>query len=247
MLADVWMVMRTEYLDSYRNHYGLERAGVIVVAPLMGVLYALPWGLDWYSPGRWDEHFGSTPAGLAWLFTLGFVLRERSRLSMEALKARHMPSDAILFGMIGAGVGVGLAFWLVKSSVSLIMLNLMKPGGPWSSVPIEAALVMFALVFLISLSAGTGGVLISLGAAKVGQVYKVAFAVLGGLAVIALAVVRISGAWSTFLLTELQRVSVQMQFATVAMVVFAFLDVVLILFARMRFKRTPVIPNRFGT
>ncbi len=246
MLADIWMVMRTEYLDSYRSCDGLERAGVIVVAPLVGVLYALPWGLEWYLPGRWDVHFGSTPAGIAWLFTLGFVLRERSRVSMEALKARRLPSDAILFGMIGAGVGVGLAFWLVKSSVSLIALNLMKPDGPWASVPVETILIMFVLVFLISLSAATGGVLLSFGAAKVGQVYKVAFAVLGGLAVAAFGVVRISGTWSTIWLTELQRVSVQMQFVAFAVVVFACLDVVLILFARARFKRTQLIPNRFG-
>ena len=244
MLADVWTVIRTEYLDSFHSGDGLERVGVIVLAPVLAVLYSLPWGLGWYSSGHWEEHGVSFPAAIPWLFTLGFVLRERSRLSMEALAARHLPRDAILFGMIGAGVGVGLAFWLVMSAVSLIILNLMQPDGPWASVPALAILVLFALEFLISLSAATGGVLLSFGAAKIGQICKLFILVFAGLALVVFAIVWMSGEFAATWIMAVQRESTHMQLAIPIMVTFAVLDLVLILFARARFKRTHLVTEK---
>ena len=244
MLADVWMVMRTEYLDSFHSGDHLERVGVIMMAPLLGVLSSLPWGLGWYSSGRWEAHFVSIPTAMPWLFALCFVLRERGRLSMEALTARRLPRDAILFGMIGAGVVVGLAFWLVMSAVSLITLNFMQPDGPWASVPVLAILVMVAVVFLISLSAATGGVLISLGAAKIGQICKVFFLAFASLALVVFAIVWMSGELIATWIMVVQRESMHMLLVIPLMVTFVVLDLVLILFARARFKRTHLVTEK---
>ena len=244
MLADVWTVIRTEYLDSFHSGDGLERVGVIVVAPVVAVLYSLPWGLGWYSSDHWDEHFVSFPTAIPWLLTLVFVLRERSRLSMEALTARCLPRDAILYGMIGAGVGVGVAFWLVMWVVSLIILNLMQPEGPWSGIPVLAIPVMFALEFLITLCAATGGVLLSFGAAKIGQICKLFILVFAGLALVVFAIVWTSGEFAATWIMAVQRESTHMQLAIPIMVMFAVLDLVLILFARARFKRTHLVTEK---
>ena len=246
MLADTWKVIWTEWAECFFPDVRLKSAGVIMAAPLAGVIMSLPWGLDWYSSGRWGEHFVTFTAGVAWLATIGFALRDRNRRGLEALVAGGRSRDAILFGKIGASVGFGLAFWLVMSAVSVAALNLMQADGPWAFVPLSVTLMIVAVEFLISVSGGTGATLIALGASTAGQVYKVAFAFLGALALAVFIVARISEAWSTVLITELQRVSVPMQFAIVFMVTFAFLDIVLILFAQARFKKAQVIPNRFG-
>ena len=240
MLADVWKVMWAECSPPGDR---LQSAAVILAAPLAGVVVSLPWVLSWYSSGRWEEHFVTSTAGIAWLATIGFALRNRNRRGPEALVSGDLSRDAILFGKIGASVGFGLGFWLVMSAVSLATLNLMQADGPWAFVPLTVMLVIVAVQFLISVSGGTGATLIALGAATIGQVYKVAFAALGGLALAVFAVIRFSGAWSTVWLTELQRVPVPMQFAMAFLVAFAFLDAVLILFARARFKRTRLIQD----
>ena len=80
MLADVWTVIRTEYLDSFHSGDGLERVGVIVVAPVAGsaLFSAVGAGLVFVRPlGRAFRVVpGCYPVALA---TLDFVLRERSR------------------------------------------------------------------------------------------------------------------------------------------------------------------------
>ncbi len=236
MLSNVWTVIRTEYLDSFHSGERLETFGVIVGAPFVGVLYSLPWGLGWYSSDHWDELFVPFPTAFPWILTLGFVLRERSRRSIEALTARRLPRDAILCGMIAAGVGVGVAFWLVMWAVSLIILNLMQPEGPWASIPILAVPVMAAVVSLITLSAATGGFLVSVGAARIGQIYKVCFMAVAALALVVFAIAWTSESVATWMMAA-RREPTHMQLAIPVMVTFSVLDLVLILFAKARFRR----------
>lgn len=237
MLSDIWMVIKNEYLDSFHSGERLETFGGIVVAPLAGVLYSLPWGLDWYSSDHWEGFFPSFPTAFPWVLALGFVLRDRSRRGIEALTARGLPRDAILYGMIGAGVGVGVAFWLVMWAVSLVVLNLLQPEGPWASIPILAVPVMAAVVFLITLSAATGGVLVSVGAAKIGQIYKVSVLAVAGLALVGFAIAWMAADSDATWMMAVRREPTHMQLAIPVMVTFAVLDLVLILFARARFRR----------
>ncbi len=243
MLSDVWTVMRTEWGECLSPSVRLRSFGVIMTAPLAGVVTALPWGLDWYSSGRWEEVFVTSTASIAWLATVGFALRDRNRSNLEAQLVSGLSRDAILFGRIGAGVGFGWAFWLLMAAVSMLTLNLMRPDGPWALPALHAMLAVVALQFLISISAGTGATLITLGAATVGQVYKLAFGVLGGLAVATFAVVWFRGDWNTVWVRELQRFSVPMRFALAFLVAFAILDFALILYGRARFKGMSLVQN----
>ena len=238
MLSDIWTVIRNEYLDSFHSGERLETFGVIVVAPLAGVLYSLPWGLGWYSSDHWDELFPSFPTAFPWLMTLGFVLRERSRLGMKALTARRLPRDAILYGMIGAGVGVGVVFWMVMWAVSLVVLNLLQPEGPWASIPILGIPVMFTVEFLITFSAATGGVLVSVGAAKIGQIYKVSFWAVAGLAFVVFAIAWAAAESGATWIGRYSDNRLICNWRSLdVMVFFAVLDLVLILYGKSRFRR----------
>lgn len=236
MLSDVWTVMRTEWGECFSPSVRLQSFGVIATAPLAGVVTALPWALDWYSSGRWEEFFVTSTASVAWLATIGFALRDRKRSNPAARLVSGLPRDAILFGRIGAGVGFGWAFWLLMAAVSMLTLCLMRPDGPWALTSLHAMLAVVALELLISISAGTGATLIALGASTVRQVYKFAFAVFGGLALAVFAVVWFQGGWSAVRFLGLQRLSVPMQFAMAFLVAFAVLDFALILYGRARFR-----------
>ena len=228
--------MRAEWAACLTPGARLKSLGVIMLAPLAGVVLALPFGLGWYSPGPWEKYFVSQTTGIAWFATIGFAFRDQRPRVRECPLDGGLSGDAILFGKIGAGVGFGLAFWLAVSAASLMTLNLMQADGPWAQVPFHVIHVVVALEFLVTVSGGTGTTLIALGASTIRQVYTVAFSVLGGLALSAFAVVHVAGDLGTTWLGELQRFSVPMQFAIAAMVAFATVDVALVLFARSRFK-----------
>jgi len=244
-MRDVWTVFKKELKELLRLHGSGKRTLLLTLLPLgaVGVLFAT----------TWNKQLLESPAGAVFcvVIPLGMVIAvicdsfagERERHTLETLLASRLPNNAILFGKMGAAMAFG---WILTLLIMVFMrsVSLVAKGPPESwgyLLSWHAGALVFAFP-IWSLWASLG-VLVSLRSPTVKraqQMLSISFLLVCFLPAIVVGGSRamqrrIEGAARDF-----QDVN-PMTVALVALGILLLVDVVLILIAMARFKRSKLI------
>ena len=244
-MRDVWIVLKKELKELLRLHGSAKRTLSLMLLPLfvIGAIFAM----------TWNKQLLNSPGSVAFsvVIPLGMVIAvicdsfagERERHTLETLLASRLPDSAILFGKMGAAMAFG---WILTVLIMVFMrfAALVAKGPPESwgyLLGWHAGALAFALP-LWGLWAGLG-VLVSLRSPTVKraqQTLSISFLLICVLPAVLVGSSpslqrRIGG---TFKFLEGVRPTTVLLWG---IVVLLLVDVVLILAAMARFKRSRLI------
>jgi ABC-2 type transport system permease protein len=217
------------------------RFSLIVPVVVLGVFLPLQEGAAWVSSPIVLLLSGWLPLLMVSSVVADSFAGERERHTLETLLASRLADRAILFGKMLAATVYGWACLLASLLVALITLNVTQGGGRLLIYSAPVGLGAVALGLLTSILAAGAGVLVSLRAASVRQAQQTL-----SLAVMLLLFVPIFGlqalpaAWQARMLELAMTVGLA-RAILVAAGVLAVLDVLLVLAAAARFRRTRLI------
>jgi ABC-2 type transport system permease protein len=143
--------------------------GLVIVIAVFGIFLPLQSGPEWLESALGIVVWAWVPFLMVSSVVADSFAGERERHTLETLLASRLSDRAILFGKLGAAVGYGWGLTLASSLLALITINVAFGRGRLLLYPVDIALGIVGLSFLIALLAAGLGVLISLRAATVRQ------------------------------------------------------------------------------
>lgn len=241
MLYDMLTIAGKDLKEIFvqRGSFRAGATNMLLVIGIIGILFPLQYGLDWVR----------SPMGLittAWLplfMSMGLIADafagERERNTLETLLASRLSDQAILFGKMLAAVAYGAGITLMGMLVGAVTVNLAFPGAGFYPLNFFFGTLLFSLLAMLLVSGI--GVQVSLHSSNVRQAYQkmsLGFLVLWLPIILGPQLlpdnikVQIANFFSNLDLA---------QAAIIAVVVLLVLDLLLILLANARFKRSRLI------
>jgi ABC-2 type transport system permease protein len=213
---------------------------LLIFLAVFGIL--LPWqtGREWVTSPFSLLPWAWLPFMMVGTTMVDSFAGERERHTLETLLASRLSDRAILLGKILAGIVYGLAITFLCVLVSLATVNLVHGGAGLLLYPATIALGLLVIVLLVSTLASGLGVLVSLRAASVRQAqqtFTIAYFVL----FIPILVFPMLPSSATQKILDFLTGTDFTSMAIEAGVAVALLDVILILAAMARFKRSRLI------
>jgi ABC-2 type transport system permease protein len=213
---------------------------LLIFLAVFGIL--LPWqtGREWVTSPFSLLPWAWLPFMMVGTTMVDSFAGERERHTLETLLASRLSDRAILLGKILAGIVYGLVITFLCVLVGLATVNLVHGGAGLLLYPATIALGLLVIVLLVSTLASGLGVLVSLRAASVRQAqqtFTIAYFVL----FIPILVFPMLPSSAT---QKILNFLTGTDFTTMAIgagVAVALLDVILILAAMARFKRSRLI------
>jgi len=243
MIADILTVALKEikelpYLRKDKSRTNLF--SLLIFLAVFGIL--LPWqtGSEWVTSPFSLLPWAWLPFMMVGTTMVDSFAGERERHTLETLLASRLSDRAILFGKILAGIIYGLVITFLCVLVGLVTVNLVHGGNGLLLYPAPLALGLLVVVLLISTLASGLGVLVSLRAASVRQAQQTFTIAYFVLFIPILVFPMLPSSVTNSLVHFLESTS----FASLAIGIglgVAVLDVVLILAAMARFKRSRLI------
>jgi ABC-2 type transport system permease protein len=243
MLRDTWTISKKDIREVLFSR-GNKRGGLIsilVVVGLIGVYFPL------FSQDTW---FNSPIAVLNWSWMPIFMVTslvtdsiagERERHTLETLLASRVKDQAILLGKISAAVLYGWGLFMVSLLVGAVTINVVNWGDPLQFYPLDFFIACAGLSLLLCVFISAIGVFVSLRAPTARIAYQRLS--LSMLAVIMLPVILTQilpqGSLAP-MLASLEKIDLYYAFWVLGIALLG-LDVLFILAALARFKRTRLI------
>ncbi|MBN1427415.1 MAG: ABC transporter permease [Anaerolineae bacterium] len=240
MFADIWTVLRKE-LTEYVVQGGIRgKRGYLIYILVFGVFLPLQGGEEVFRSGMPLLFLAWMPFLLVSSIVADSFAGERERHTLETLLATRLSDQAILFGKILAAAFYGMGIILICLLTSIIAANVAFGGNGFVIYPPLALIgALIGCLLAAGLAAGIG-VLVSLRASTARQAQQTMS--------IAILVLLLPFYILPFVPPGmLTPIAVMLEKANVMVVVsglgcgLLLLDIVLILIARMRFKREQMI------
>jgi ABC-2 type transport system permease protein len=243
MITDIGTIIWKEWKEIFLQR-GSRRSSFLslaVIIGMVGVFFPLQAGREWLT----------SPTGLitwAWLplfLVMGVVADafagERERHTLETLLASRLPDRAILFGKIGAAVLYGWSITVVSVLLGAITVNVTSRTGRLLFYPASLFAAILILSLLTSLLMAGIGVLVSLSSATTRVAYQkmsLAFMAVWFVPFIALSLIPrrvLIGLTQSLPVLNIQQLGIG------AVIVLVILDIIFILAAMNRFRRSRLI------
>ncbi|CAN5850316.1 MAG: ABC transporter permease [Gemmatimonadetes bacterium] len=244
MIHDLYTLMWKEWRE-YLQQDRTRRRSPLRLFPLVllgGAFFG--WEMGPLFGHSWMTVFLTAFVGVMFVVTVipDSFAGERERHTLDTLLASRLPDEAILFGKVAASVSYGWAIALAVLPIGILTATLIHGRGemPLFEPVVVAAAVVAALLGGLLL-AGIG-VLISLRAASVQQAHQILGFTMLGLFFVPLGILQIlPAAWSARAVEALTGIT-PLRGALLGAAVLALLDVLVLAFARARFRRGRLIP-----
>jgi ABC-2 type transport system permease protein len=207
---------------------------------VFGILLPIQTGVDWVRSPVSMFYWAWLPFMMTGTAMVDSFAGERERHTLENLLASRLSDRAILFGKILAGIFYGLVITLTCIAIGLVTVNVAHGQGGLLFYPAPIALGILAVLLIVSTLASGLGVLVSLRAGSVRQAqqtFTIAYFVL----FIPLLIFPMLPSTMTQPIIDFLK---KADFTTTAIgagVAVTILDLILILAAMGRFKRSRLI------
>ena len=242
MIADIgtilWKEAREYLLQGPKFRGGW--LGMLIFVGVFGVLMPLQSGPAWVE---------DPTALLVWAW-LPFILvnsvvadsfaGERERHTLETLLASRLSDKSILFGKLFAAIAYGWGFSLITLLLGLITVNLAHARSGLHLFPLNTALAILVVSFLISALAAGLGVLVSLRASSVRAAQQILSTAMFVVLIPLIAIPLLPGAVQARLAQTLQNLNLQVIMMGFIIVLVA-VDLFLVGLAMARFQRSRLI------
>ncbi len=243
MLVDIWTVIWKEWREILHQR-GSIRATVLnqlLLVVIFAVSFSLKAGHGWLETAESLQIWYLLPMLLVMTAIPDSFAGERERHTLETLLASRLSEPAIMLGKIGAAVSYACGLALVAGLLSMAIINITHWDGTVHFYSLGVFLGGIGTSLLIATLVASLGVFVSLRAATVRQAQQSL-----GLGIFVLAVVPLivsfllPKAWKASLAQSLNAAS-STQVVLIAVLLLVGLDVILIVAAIRRFKRTQLM------
>lgn len=242
-MSDAMTIAWKEWRELFAEGGG-RRGGwyrIVVFLLLIGIIMPLQMGAEWVS----------SPIVLGMAAWMPFIMisaviadafaGERERHTLETLLASRLSDQSILAGKIMAAVGYGWGVMLLAVTLALVVVNLRAGAGGLLVYPAWMLEGIIGLGLLTSLLAAGAGVLVSLRAATVRQAQQtLSIASMLLIFLPTFAIPALPAAWRARAAASMIGLDAQTVIGLVALAL-AFVDALLIAWARARFRRGRLI------
>jgi ABC-2 type transport system permease protein len=243
MLRDIWTIAKKDIKEVLFSR-GNKSSGVIsilVMIGLIGVYLPLTAKEQWFQQPAMMLNWAWMPIFMVTSLVTDSIAGERERHTLETLLASRVRDQSILLGKITASVLYGWGLFVIGILVAAITVNVANWSGTIQFYPVDFFAVVVVMSLLVCVFISTIGVFVSLRAPTARVAYQRLS--LSMLAIFLLPVILAqflpTGSFA-FLKTFVEAIDMQ-NVLWVAGTALLVLDVLSILAARARFKRTRLI------
>ncbi len=242
MISDVWTVMWKEIKETLaqRGNMRSGRMNLLLIVLVIGIVLPISSGPNWVKSPLFLFYWSWLSFFMVSTVVADSFAGERERHTLETLLVSRLSDQAILFGKITAAVAYGWGMMMISVVVGLVTVNIAHRGGGFLFYSPAIALGTFGLSLLLSVLAAGLGVLISLRAATVRQAQQTLSLSIFVFILLPLIFQILPLNTKEQIIQALGKVNINV-LIPIILLVFLFLDGILILADMARFKRARLI------
>ncbi len=246
MLIDIWTIIWKEWQEilHQRGTICTTVLNQFFLVLLVSIALCLQAGHEWFQTASLQLWY-LLPLLLVTTIIPDSFAGERERHTLATLLASRLSESAILLGKIGAAVSYACGLTLIASLLSMVIVNITNWDGVFHFYSISILGIGISIGLLTAMLIASIGVFFSLRAATVRQAQQSL-----GLAIFLLVTLPLIGLnvglfllpmdWRASLAITLNTVSLTHAIAIAALFLVGF-DIILVLAALKRFKRTQLL------
>ena len=243
MLRDIWTISKKDIKEVLFSR-GNKRSGlvsILIMVGLIGVYFPLFSREKWFSNPMELLNWSWMPIFMVTSLVTDSIAGERERHTLETLLASRIKDQSILLGKITAAVLYGWGLFITSLLMGAVTVNVANWGKPMQFYPLDFFFACTGLSLLLCVFISTIGVFVSLRAPTARIAYQrlslsmLTFVLLPVILTQILPQSNLDSVLAIFETVDLQKA------LWAAGIALLFLDVLFILIALARFKRTSLI------